>query len=301
MSLFDDFMRVTQKTPCPVCEKPDWCLVARDTPPSRCICKRVESPRRFGQAGWCHDLRLVFRERAGWRRGFTIPFVGTPNARFDVYGRRDGTSSWPQAVASLSKLLQVSVESLVRLGTDGITATELNNVGTKCQSNAWRVPMYDAAEHVIGVRLRAVAGGKFAMTGSRNGIFIPTCRPDALDLLLVSEGESDAAALLDLDFYVIGKPGADNADPIVMSYAAKHRPVRLVVVADNDDIGRSRAMRLAMRLAAEHRDVRVIRPPDGVKDARAWKQGGVNRPSVMAAIDASSPVRLQVTIQQRGA
>ena len=58
MNLLNDFARVSARRPCPICGRPDWCLVSRDdqSSPSKAICARVESKRRFGQAGWLHVL-----------------------------------------------------------------------------------------------------------------------------------------------------------------------------------------------------------------------------------------------------
>lgn len=41
--------RVTRRHPCPICAKPDSCLVAEDC--SRAICARVDSSRRTGEGG----------------------------------------------------------------------------------------------------------------------------------------------------------------------------------------------------------------------------------------------------------
>jgi hypothetical protein len=59
MSLLDDFARVSKRRPCPVCGRSGWCLVARDSleDPSRAVCARVESNKRWGHAGWLHVLR----------------------------------------------------------------------------------------------------------------------------------------------------------------------------------------------------------------------------------------------------
>src|SRR5437879_4269411 len=47
--------RVSASKPCPICEKPDWCLRAEDG--SAAICSRIESAKRCGEAGWLHVLR----------------------------------------------------------------------------------------------------------------------------------------------------------------------------------------------------------------------------------------------------
>lgn len=56
MTISEEFARVSRKHPCPVCGKATWCMVARESDPSRTICQRVESSRRWGTAGWLHDL-----------------------------------------------------------------------------------------------------------------------------------------------------------------------------------------------------------------------------------------------------
>ena len=50
------FAPVSASNPCPVCRKPDYCLVALDG--TAAICPRVEagSVKRCGDAGWLHRL-----------------------------------------------------------------------------------------------------------------------------------------------------------------------------------------------------------------------------------------------------
>jgi hypothetical protein len=58
--------RVTRSSPCPVCEKPDWCVGGDGW----AICQRVESGEQWGAAGWLHRMgndspeSLVRRGRA---------------------------------------------------------------------------------------------------------------------------------------------------------------------------------------------------------------------------------------------
>lgn len=49
-------IRVNKQRLCPICEKPDWCMVAEDK--SAAICARVSegATKRVGDAGWLHVL-----------------------------------------------------------------------------------------------------------------------------------------------------------------------------------------------------------------------------------------------------
>ena len=54
MNFLQEFVRVSRSRRCPICGKPDWCLIKRDS--SAAVCARVESGHRWGQAGWFHRL-----------------------------------------------------------------------------------------------------------------------------------------------------------------------------------------------------------------------------------------------------
>src|SRR4030042_3642665 len=49
-----NFLRVNRHNPCPVCGKPDWCMISPDG--KAVICARGESPRAAGSAGWLHQI-----------------------------------------------------------------------------------------------------------------------------------------------------------------------------------------------------------------------------------------------------
>lgn len=50
------WLRVNRHNPCPICEKPDWCLVFEDG--KTAICARIESDKPAGNkgAGWIHKI-----------------------------------------------------------------------------------------------------------------------------------------------------------------------------------------------------------------------------------------------------
>ena len=68
MSLRNDFFRVSKRRRCPICGKPDWCMIARDSAddPWGVICARVVSGVTWGEAGDLHVL--TERPRRGRRR-----------------------------------------------------------------------------------------------------------------------------------------------------------------------------------------------------------------------------------------
>src|SRR5439155_12311592 len=84
--------------------------------------------------------------------------------------------------------LGLSATSLLRLG-----------VGWSAPYRAWAFPMRDAGGAIRGIRLRTVAGKKFCVRGSKDGLFIPE-ESAAVGPLLVCEGPTDTAALLDMGF-----------------------------------------------------------------------------------------------------
>ena len=57
--------RVARGRVCPICHKPDWCMIAVDD--SAAICTRVESTKPAGRAGWVHQLHDDDWPRPAWR------------------------------------------------------------------------------------------------------------------------------------------------------------------------------------------------------------------------------------------
>jgi hypothetical protein len=91
----------------------------------------------------------------------------------------------------------------------GVTEASLLNLGVGRKSGAWTFPMWSARGVLIGIRLRHDGGGKLCVKGSKLGLFIPTRVIDSPDLL-ITEGETDAAAALSVGLNVVGRPGCGN-------------------------------------------------------------------------------------------
>ncbi len=288
-----DWQRVSRGRLCPVCGKGDWCLFTGPTDaPTAVICARVESPKRCGEAGYLHVLRDDGPTWAPWRRSIRVavrmmskPSNGKPDLGKLAADFRQAVK--PEALDTLARSLGVSVGSLRRLG-----------IGWSGKHRAWSFPMSNAAGNVVGIRLRLPSGRKLAVKGGKEGLFIPE-NIDPGGRLLVCEGPTDCAALLDLGFAAVGRPSCDSGTRHVIELIRQRRPAQIVIVADADAPGQAGAERLAAALAAYCPAVRILTPPPPHKDARAWKQAGATAADVAAAIDAA-PVR-RLTIKMRKA
>ena len=290
MSILNDFQRVGCDHPCPVCGKGDWCLTSRDDPgnPSRAICQRIESRHRFGEAGWLHRLRDDDWPRRGERKRtvrITSPLLESRS--FAELADRCCTAVDPKRLAGFAESLGVSVTSMHRL-----------RVGWLQESGAWTFPMTDSDGNVRGIRLRLRNGRKLAVKGGHDGLFIPS------DLsvggrLLIAEGPSDTAALLDLGFDAVGRPSCSGGIKLLSDRLTQLKMDEAVIVADSDQPGEQGAQNLASMLRIYVPVVKLITPPGGLKDAREWKQHGATTAEVEAVLEAAPVLRMPVRTTTR--
>jgi hypothetical protein len=269
------YIRATRNRPCPICGKPDWCLVAKDG--SSALCPRVRSLEDRGEAGYFHRIGdAVAREPVKF-----VERAGRMDIRWDdICARMEDEAETVGAFAAMSIRLGVSPESLRRL-----------NMGFAEPLSAFSFPMRDATDRIIGVRLRDANGNKTAIRGSRNGLFIPRGPSNAKLPLLVVEGPTDAAAALDLGFEVVGRPSCSACVDMTCAYC---RGRDVVVVEDHDEPkvlpggkvfypGQEGAAKLAAVLRATARTIKVI-APIRAKDLRAWVRAGATRDLVKDVI-----------------
>lgn len=282
MSLPPGFIRVTHRRPCPVCGRPDWCLLADDG--SKAVCARTLSSRPMGDAGYIHQLTETVD--APVRRPLRKPPPRAhPGQRQDwnAMARQLEESLDDETVLGAEQSLGVSAHSLWRLG-----------MGLCRVRSALSFPMFDKPDHAVGIRLRTADGKKFAVSGSTNALFVPRqIKGDGF--LLIVEGPTDTAAALDLGFDAIGRPSCSAAVAATVKVVEELGHRDIVVLANYDDAkvrpsggvffpGQEGAKKLAAELVAlPGRSVRVVYPLKG-KDVRQWKAAGATPGAVLGAI-----------------
>jgi len=293
MATFDRWRRVSASERCPVCGKPDWCLVAGQPGfIEAAICPRVESERRIGEAGFLHILRSSPVPWPRWRctLSHAVRLAQRPANVEELAALADRWRLPPDSprLAALATGLGVTVESLARLGC-----------GWNQDRRAWTFPMTDAIGRVVGIRLRLPGGKKLSVRGGHEGLFLP----DGLqpgEQLLFCEGPTDCAALLELGFPAAGRPSCTGGTRHCIELVRRLKPQVVVVVADADEPGQRGAARLSGLLRLYCRDVRTIMPPPPHKDVRDWKRAGATAVDIEQAITAAPVCELKTTWARKG-
>ena len=256
-------LRVSKKQPCPICKKPDWCLIGK----SIVLCMRVVSEKSKvmadGSTGYLHSLdsniRIVPEKRQ------KTPPLNRPWAEV--------LEEWRKKYKDIG--LDGMAHSL------GVSAASLKALG--CQlTPKWQTygfPMRNGSNHIIGVRLRNLDGKKWAWPGSHNGLFIPQSNMDGC--LYIVEGPTDTAAAITMGVRAIGRPSCMGGVDLILEYIRVNNIKRVVIVGDVDkDVirngklqpnpGTVGASTLSIHLKVSHC---VLLPP--TKDMRSFlNQGG---------------------------
>jgi len=207
-----------------VCEHTDWCLLAADG--NAAICARVKSPKRAGDGGWLHRLHDdPFQPQRVRTR--TIPVTTSePRQDFTALAAVFRNAVDPDQLNHLAVALGLSVTSLASLG-----------IGWSASHRAWSFPMTAADGRVLGIRLRRSNGFKFAVTGGKEGLFLPV-GDRAGAQMLVSEGATDTSALWDMGFRnLAGRPSCTGGVKPLVELICMHKPSHVVIVADGDEPG----------------------------------------------------------------
>lgn len=207
-----NWIRVTRKNPCPVCDHSDWCCLGEVF----VNCMRVMSDRVAKNGGWLHRIG---EESPKYRPH--PPQKQTPqiDAECLLSDWRKDTDA--ESVSMLAESLGVTSGSLFVLG-----------VAWSAPFKAWAFPMKNARGNAIGIRLRSDDGRKWAVTGSRNGLFIPEIA--AQSTCYIAEGPTDTAALLSLGLYAVGRPMCVGCESEIASAMKMLGVCRVIIISDND-------------------------------------------------------------------
>jgi hypothetical protein len=240
------YNRVSKAMPCPVCKKPDWCLISDDA--RYAICARVESEHKKGGAGWRHTLDgQTFDKPKNVIR--TVSHPHNADAVKEVYLNLDFSD---KALFPLAEKLQVDLDSL-------------RNLGCGRSSQAWDFPMYNDKLELIGIKRRNLEGKKWCVRGSKLGLYIPKFFNHCTRAIIL-EGESDTAAMLSKGYNAVGRPNTTAGMQYLIDLTQSQETV---ILADNDAPGIESAYKLRQRLGS--RSCVVVCP---MKDARLWINSG---------------------------
>jgi hypothetical protein len=265
-----DWRRVNREHPCPICGKPDWCSVTHDG----VLCMRIGegAKRELPSGGWIYES-LERRE---------LP------PKQDHIPKMDAEKIYRECRRRLSlRSRDILATSL------GVSRRSLEHldVGWSCEHNAYTFPMRDSARNAIGIRLRTAKGRKYAIKGSRSGLFIPPLHlvvPKALETLWICEGPTDLAALLTVGLWGIGRPSCTGSLDLTYGLAERVKPKSICIVADDDAPGVHGAEKLRDHLGGR---TYIVTP--GAKDIREWVREGATREQLIELYKQA------VTSQQR--
>lgn len=280
-------IRVSKDNTCPICQKPDWCLVAKDR--SAAICARIEegSVKKSGDAGWLHIL-IDSHNRHNRHKGTakerrlmkTTAILKGKCIDFERMTQQYSQQLNMNRLKAVSKQLGVSIESLKRLyiGWD---------------SKAYTFPMSNDFGKKSGIHRRFPNGFKASVKGSKVGLFIPS------DLtgkgpMLICEGLSDTVAALCLAFDAIGRPSCNSKVNMTARYVQGRN---IAIVADNDTPGRSGTEKLALKLVLFCPSVKIICPPAGIKDLRQWLSTGLTSNTLQDIINKVAVINTKVCLK----
>lgn len=247
----------TKDNRCPACQHWDWACRQGQW---RFICMRVKSNHPSKDGGWYHSYSENHPKPKA-----VIPPRRRLIPQLDI--KRTQESFEEINLTPLANQLGVAEMSLKQLG---------------CKWSEWQkayvFPMQDGEGNVVGFRTRHLDGSKRAITGSRQGIFVPDTEP--LNMVFLPEGPTDTAAFLTMGFYAIGRPTCNSGWQEIRKEMMRQGITRAVIVADNDDEkfrpngesfrpGKDGSYKLKGELGFMSV---VILPPSGIKDFRELLQ-----------------------------
>ena len=263
------YTRVTQLHRCPVCQKPDWCRVFAD---GWVECMRVPSDKPAKSGGWMHWQGQCPSGSPGPSRSIPLSAArrgAAPTLNATKLHRDWLAATSPAARADFATALGLSVAALVSA-----------NAAWAAPHAAWAFPMCDGHGNILGIRLRANDGRKWAVRGSRQGIFIAAVPPQPA--LFVCEGPTDTAAAVELGLFAVGRPNCCCGGADLKIFTRRHPCQRVVMISDNDKPGLDGARKVGAEIGLPFA---VYVPP--AKDLREFVRLGGTRAMLETTIKST--------------
>ena len=278
----EKMQRVSKANPCPICGRCDWCLISPDK--TAAICPRTPegAVKEIPDSGYLHILAdRPKKQQHCSQRGFAVRLNDKPDRDFTALQQQYSRQMTSQQVNTISEQLGVSEQSLRRL-----------NIGWDGQ--AYTFPMSNAQGQIIGIRRRFPKGNKVSVKGSKTGLFIPKDLAKS-EPLFITEGPTDTGAALDLGFDAIGRPNCNSKIDMTVEFCKGRSEI--IVVGDNDKVGREGAEKLAGVLVLHCHSVKIIYPPDKIKDLRQWLRSGLTSETLQRIIQNTKVIQINISFK----
>jgi hypothetical protein len=273
------WIRVSRKKPCPICGEPDGCVISPDG--CVCLCSREPSDKLIGEpfaGGYKHILN---KESIG--RKFCKVFTKSSEPKIKP-------EEWHKKMVYYCSGMTLTDWMLIsqNLGLPAMALTRYFVGKYPCDRPAFTHPMWTGWGKLCGIRICDLNGNKWSVTGSRNGLFIPTVLTGESPLI-IPEGRSEPIALTALGFDTIGRFSCCGGLEDIKVFLRKNPYKQVVIMSDNDVAhyhkdgsiyfpGQEGAAKLSGQLGG----LQVIKPP--FKDMRAWYNKGAVRQDVLELI-----------------
>lgn len=266
------WQHASKQNPCPICGKPDWCTFGQKA----MLCQRVQSEHPHVKGGWYH-----FYDSAS---SYRPPELKPKEAPRPLENAADWIKKWRMNTSR--PMFYAHAESL------GVLAESLIAIGA-CwaqEHRAWAFPMYDGAGNIVGIRLRSTNGFKWAVPGSRQGVFVPNPSVHPRPVAFLPEGPTDTAAALSIGLYAIGRPTCNFDSSVVRDTLRRIGIYTAVIVEDNDKpiagTGKRPGSEGARKLKSELGISSVIwKPSNPHKDLRAFVSAGGTAEMIMSQVN----------------
>jgi hypothetical protein len=238
---------------------------------------RAQTARRItlsnGDVGWIHQVGRLPEKRI-FRRLEPRP-QHLSEKKIEEMLTRAAKETTSSQMSLLASQLGVKVSALMELRVAYGKWTEMKE-GKPRHYQAWLFPMRDGRGNLVGIRTRDWFGNKWAVTGSKGGLFYPYT--NSKWELYVVEGASDVATMLSMNVWAVGRPSCSSGGADIKTLVERQRVERVIIIADNDDPKKDGRMPgiIGAETLAELLPVPCAIMALPVKDIRAFSIAGGN-------------------------